>query len=74
MDTVQCHFVDFVRGGMGGRGGHRDEIHKVLSDHISIGWEGGVTSSLPNQQGFLNVSISKDGIKHSSLYWPGGSV
>ena len=66
--------MDFVRGGMGGRGGHRDEIHKVLSDHISIGWEGGVTSSLPNQQGFLNVSISKDGIKHSSLYWPGGSV
>ena len=73
MDTVQCCFGDFVCGGRKG-GGHRDEIHKVLFDHISIGWEGGVTSSLPNQQGFLNVSISKDGIKHSSLYWPGGSV
>ena len=67
-----CGFCPWREGG--GRVGHRDEIHKVLFDHISIGWEGGVTSSLPNQQGFLNVSISKDGIKQSSLDWPGGSV
>ena len=50
-----CGFCPWREGG-----GHRDEIHKVLFDRISIGWEGGVTSSLPNQQGFLNVSISKD--------------
>ena len=50
--------MDFVCGERGG--GHTDETHKVLFDRISIGWEGGVTSSLPNQQGFLNVSISKD--------------